>query len=344
MPILFEQKVFNLYHFQRENEFENLVENLSDKIFGNTSIYIGKKRKMKGAEIISIPDGYLIDMTIIDEPKLFIIENEIVSHDPFKHIGIQLLKFATSFDDGKVELKNYLMDIISNDKQKLKRLEHACSKSKHRNIDNYLDSAVYDDFKAIVLIDEARDELHNVIQKINANISVLELKAYIDEKGNFLYQYDTLYDEEDIIEQNEEKTNNKSNKKRDYDYEAIQKSVLRRAECDTIVVPAREEGFATEFIGNNQWYAIRIGAAMKDRIKYIAAYQVAPISAITHIAEIDTIAPYKKTGKYILKFKGPAREITPIKTINIDKKPQGPIYIKYENLVKANSIDELMEY
>ncbi len=37
-----------------------------------------------GNDIVTIPDGYLIDTTKPDEPKLFIIENEIVKHDPFK--------------------------------------------------------------------------------------------------------------------------------------------------------------------------------------------------------------------------------------------------------------------
>ena len=60
----------------------------------------------------------------------------------------------------------------------------------------------------------------------------------------------------------------------------------RRAKCDTIIVPAHEEGFNEVFLGEDQWYAIRISAAMKDKIKFIAAYQVAPISAITHVAEV----------------------------------------------------------
>jgi hypothetical protein len=98
------------------------------------------------------------------------------------------------------------------------------------------------------------------------------------------------------------------------------------------------------FLGQNQWWAIRIGAAMKDRIKFIAAYQSAPISAITHIAEIDTIQPYEKTGKYIVKFKDKAEEINKIKIKNPNKSPQGPIYVKFEKLKTAKYIDDLLEY
>ena len=74
-------------------------------------------------------------------------------------------------------------------------------------------------------------------------------------------------------------------------------------ELNTIVVPAREDGFNEEFLKNNRWYAVRISGAMLDKIKYIAAYQVAPVSGITHIAEVERIDKYKDTNKYILYFK-----------------------------------------
>ena len=64
------------------------------------------KKKLKG-NIATIPDGYLIDCTEPDSPRLYIIENEIVSHDPFKHIGVQILKFATSFEDAKHDVRRF---------------------------------------------------------------------------------------------------------------------------------------------------------------------------------------------------------------------------------------------
>ena len=37
---------------------------------------------------------------------------------------------------------------------------------------------------------------------------------------------------------------------------------------DTIIVPAQEEGFNEVFIGENCWYAIRIGGGKLKDIKY----------------------------------------------------------------------------
>ncbi len=338
--ILFNPKTkitYQLYEHSSEESFEKTVVSLSLEIFGRESIYVDIKKRVKGGDIITIPDGYLIDLADPENPNLYIIENEIVSHDPFKHIGIQLLKFATSFDEGKVAIRNFLMIEISKNNQSLKKLEKACSNSSYRNIDNYLDSAVYREFKAIVVIDEAREELYNVLEKIRASISVIELKTFRNDSGDFFYQFDSLYEEQGQDVVNEEKASNSS-------AEAMERKRNRRARCDTIVVPAREEGFKKVFLGENRWHAIRIGAAMKDKIKYIASYEKSPISAITYVAKVKEIRPYKDTGKYEVIFEAPAIKIEPIKLHDSKLSPQGPVYIEYEKLKVSKTLDELLKY
>ena len=66
---------------------------------------------------------------------------------------------------------------------------------------------------------------------------------------------------------------------------------------DTIIVPARQEGFETVFLNESCWYAIRISGGRLSRIKYIAAYQTSPVSAITHYAPVEHIEPYGEAGK-----------------------------------------------
>lgn len=51
---------------------------------------------------------------------------------------------------------------------------------------------------------------------------------------------------------------------------------------DTIVVPAREEGFKQRFLNEHCWFAVRINAKHISKLKFIAAYQVAPVAAIIH--------------------------------------------------------------
>ena len=82
---------------------------------------------------------------------------------------------------------------------------------------------------------------------------------------------------------------------------------------------------------------------MLNRIKYIAAYQVAPISAITHLAEVSKIEKYKDTNKYIVYFKEAAKEINPVK-LDTKKKgtaPQAPRYTTYEKLMKGKVLSDV---
>ena len=110
---------------------------------------------------------------------------------------------------------------------------------------------------------------------------------------------------------------------------------------DTIVVPARQEGFEREFLNNDCWYAIRISGGMLQKIKYIAAYQTAPVSAITHYAPVQRIEPYGEEGKYKLIFTEKAQSIDPIPFADA---PNGTMQgLRYTNLQRLKSAKKLAD-
>ena len=119
--------------------------------------------------------------------------------------------------------------------------------------------------------------------------------------------------------------------------------ILDPSEIDTIVVPAQEEGFHDTFLAANMWRAVRIHASMLPKIQHIAAYQVAPQSAITHVADVDRIEPWQDSGKYALYFKAPARQITPLKLVPGGKvsAPQNLRYTSLARLEKAKSLEDV---
>ncbi len=111
----------------------------------------------------------------------------------------------------------------------------------------------------------------------------------------------------------------------------------------TVVVPAREEGFQDVFLKENRWYAVRIHGAMRPQIKYIAAYRVAPISAITHIAPVRSIEPWKESGYFVLNFAEPAKEIARIVLVkgSRGKALQNLRYTTRQALERAKTLDDL---
>lgn len=112
---------------------------------------------------------------------------------------------------------------------------------------------------------------------------------------------------------------------------------------DTIIVPAQKEGFEQVFLGEDSWYSIRIAGGMLDKIRYIAAYQSQPISAITYYAPVDRIEPYGESGKYKVVFSEKAKAIGPIPYG--DAPPgamQGPRYTTFEKLKSASKLSDLL--
>jgi hypothetical protein len=113
-------------------------------------------------------------------------------------------------------------------------------------------------------------------------------------------------------------------------------------EIDTIVVPAHEDEFEETFVGENRWHGVRIHSSLIPRIKHIAVYRTAPLSAITHIAPIASIEPWKGTNKYVVNLAAPAVNIGPIQ---LDPKGtikalQGPRYTAHCRLETAENLDE----
>jgi hypothetical protein len=110
---------------------------------------------------------------------------------------------------------------------------------------------------------------------------------------------------------------------------------------DTVVVPAWPATFKKTFIGENCWYAIRISGGMLEKIRWIAAYQSAPVSAITHVAPVDHIEPYGDGKKYKLVFSEPAKSIGPVPFADAALPIVGPRYTTHSQLLAAKKLTDL---
>lgn len=82
---------------------------------------------------------------------------------------------------------------------------------------------------------------------------------------------------------------------------------------------------------------------MMPKIRYIAAYQVAPVSAITYVAEVAAVEPWKDMQKYCVSFKEPAQKIGPIPLVSGGRvtPPQNIRYTSFVRLQKAKLLDDV---
>jgi hypothetical protein len=316
-------KTFTLHEYAEEREFEQHVVKQAREIFGPRSLYIDIKKRIGEDNILSIPDGYLIDASFPAQPKLYIIENELVTHDPYKHIGQQLLKFAISYKASGRAIKSFLLENVLADPAKKNFVEGVSAKAEYRNIDAFFEDIIFEKpIGAIVIIDEVTDDLENVLSQLTMKTDIVEFQTF-ECQGELLHKYTPFQSE----------LRETARDSQDVD----------PSEWDTIVVPANEDGFNRVFLGENCWWAIRVSSSMIDRIKYIAAYQTAPVSAITYFAEVSKIEKYKDTTKYIVYFKDKAKKIGPIQ-LTAKKKgaaPQAPRYTTIKNLMAAKNLEEV---
>ena len=110
---------------------------------------------------------------------------------------------------------------------------------------------------------------------------------------------------------------------------------------DTAVVPARDDAFRTLFLGQRCWGGIHIDQSMLARIKYVAVYRVAPVSAVTHWAPVKSIE--RRGHKYFLLLAEGPCEFGPVRRA-VHGRVNGLQSLRYANLAQltqAATLDDI---
>lgn len=317
--------------YDSEADLESAIAELQQDLFGVDRVYFDIKKKIgvRGGQR-NIPDGYLLDLRG-RIPRLYVVEVELASHDPLRHIAVQILQFSLAFEQEPRRVKFVLHEALAERKQALAMCNAYSERFGYRGLDHLLERLVYDTpFAALVIIDEIPENLRNVLQKkFQFGVEVLELARYETQGGTRIYRFEPFL--------------------ADVDFDAMSanaaagRQALEVGELDTVVVPARDDGFKDTFIGEDRWHEIRLHSSMRPQIKYIAAYRVAPVSAITHVAPVASIEPWKDTDKYVVNFSAPAKEIGPVRYVSGGRvNPlQNIRYTNLELLKQAQTLDDL---
>jgi len=330
---LIDQSEYRRTSYENEAELERAIVHVQEQLFGANRFYLDIKRKIgvRGGTR-NIPDGYVIDL-VGPKPRLYVVENELAAHDPLRHIAVQILEFSLSFESEPLAVKRILLEALSENPTARTACECYADQHSFRGLDHLLEYLVFDSpFSALVVIDEMPENLQNVLsEKFKFGVEVLELAPFESASGKRAYHFEPFL--ADVTADVGVVTTEP----------ARSANTLDPSELDTVVVPAREDGFQETFRGEHRWYAVRIHGSMRPQIKYVAVYQVAPVSAITHIAPVKSIEPWKETDKVVLNFAEPAQPIGPIQLLRGGKvKPLYNLrYTTYSRLANAKTLDDL---
>jgi hypothetical protein len=325
--------LFRSVAYESEAQLESAILEVQSELFGPDRIYLDVKKKIGAKDgLRNIPDGYLVDLSE-RKPRLYVVENELASHDPLRHIAVQILQFSLSFEEEHRAVKTILLNAIQSLPDAKAHCENYAANRGFRNLDHMLEQMVYESpFAALVIIDELPDKLETVLaERFQFGVEVLKLARYENSLGDHIYHFEPF-----LADLQEDVAPTSAGPR-------SQPTQVEPSEIDTVVVPAREDGFQEVFIRENRWYKIRIHGTMRPQIKYIAAYRVAPDSAITHIAPVKSIEPWSDTGKYVLNFAEPAKQIGPIQLVKGGrvKALQNLRYTTRARLEAAKTLDEV---
>jgi len=170
---------YELWTPPSEDEFERMVKEHSQDIFGEQSIYFDTKQKLKSLSGIgSIPDGYVLSFQ--EPPCWYICEVELHTHSLYEHIVPQVTKFINgvkSFETQR-EIINALDREISGDPLKEAQV---INKTGSREVYRFIANLISKPPVLAILIDQITNELGEVCDSLPIEVKVVEFQTFVRE-------------------------------------------------------------------------------------------------------------------------------------------------------------------
>lgn len=163
-----------------EDEFEGVVKEHTQDIFGVKSIYLDRKLKLQSLSGIgSIPDGYVI--VFGDSPEWHIVEVELSSHPLYEHIVSQVSRFINGISNPNIQrgIVNAIDgEIIRDDFLRL-RLKKAVEPTE---IYKFLSDIISKQPILTIIIDKDTEELREALNTLRyPQIKVVEFQTFTRE-------------------------------------------------------------------------------------------------------------------------------------------------------------------
>ena len=200
--LISKEKKYTAYSYDgKEHELTKVVKEIAPNAFGDYSFIIEKKKlSSKKAELGTIPDGFLLDLSDIDNPILYILEVELKGHG-LEHIAVQILKFAISYRESKPKLNKFLKEVIRADKENLEeKIEDRLKESKkYKYLDQLIDAAMDEDVPTVIIPINGLDEsLKKVRDYISVPMRYIPIETFVNtESGERIHSFTPLYQVEE---------------------------------------------------------------------------------------------------------------------------------------------------
>ncbi len=181
-----------------EDELEQMVVEHAQEIFGENSIYLDIKHKMKtkyGAG--SIPDGYVVVFGKI--PQWHIVEIELSSHPLHEHIIKQIGKFILGIKNPNTrgEITNLIHDEIVKENALFTKAKRLIGVGE---IHRYITDCISKPPILTIIIEKKTPELEEIAELLQVlPIRIVEFRTFIGTKGDNSKHYAHMFEPLDVI-------------------------------------------------------------------------------------------------------------------------------------------------
>ena len=187
--------------YNNENAFEQTIYKNYRMLFGNNTLYINSKQKIKtSTHKGTIPDGYLFDF---EKEDFYLVEVELAKHDAYDHILPQITKFFNALTEkSKKELIESIYQIIeADDKLKAEFKERNKGKEIYRTISEIINNSP----KILLIIDNNNPQLNEISSTYKEkwdDVKILVIKEFSANKDESIFTSDPDFAALDISESN----------------------------------------------------------------------------------------------------------------------------------------------
>lgn len=178
------------HRFAREDELEDLVEKHQSDIFGNSSVYFGKKKISSLSGIGGIPDAYAVLFS--ENPQWFVVEIELASYSLFDHIVPQITKFTNGLRNDAT--RRQLLKFMDKEIGSQPSVREAITK-RFQEPYRFLSDVIYEEPTILIVIDQKIPQLDEVMGSIRGATEVVEFKTFEREgsRGEYAHFFEPIH-------------------------------------------------------------------------------------------------------------------------------------------------------
>ena len=168
---------YELWTPPNEDEFERVIEEHAQDIFGLNAIYVSRKQRLRSLSgIASIPDGYAID---VDADRWHLVEVELASHSVHGHIISQLSRFINGIKNPSTQRQVVAAIYEEIEKDHLTR-ECLQASLESKEVYKYLSDLIAEPPVLTIVIDNSTQELEEAVASLaHPEIKVVEFRTFL---------------------------------------------------------------------------------------------------------------------------------------------------------------------